>query len=127
MHAVDGLPGKLSAEAEFLRVAGFTRTGSRVRFEVTTDAEVTALVRFDKDLARFERAGDYAAQWRLNRSLALSTRPIRVPTMQSIRGPAEAFAEIGSHLILDQKARQYLPHDLTTYFDAHVFIRQGPE
>lgn len=54
-------------------------------------------------------------------------RPIRVPTMQSIRSPAEAFAEIGSHLVLDQNARKYLPSELTAYFDANVFLCQARE
>jgi hypothetical protein len=92
-----------------------------------TEAEVAALVRFDDDLARFEQSSSWAAQWRLNQTLALGMRPIRVPTMQSIRSPAEAFAEIGSHLILDQNARKYLPSKLTAYFDANVFLRQARE
>jgi len=35
---------------------------------------------------------------------------VRLPSMQSIRGSGEAFAEIGSHLIL--RARTYLPQDV---------------
>ena len=80
---------------------------------------------FEADLVRFERAGDWAAQWKMNRSLALGMRPVRLPTMQSIRGPAEAFAEIGSHLVLDPRARKILVTQIyRAYFDANVFGRQ---
>ncbi len=118
MHAVDDL----SDQAEFMTLVGFVKTGSKWRFDVKTPAEVAALVRFDNELVRLEQAGEWAAQWRLNRTLALAMRPIRVPSMQSIRGPAEAFAEIGSHLILDPNARTYLPRRVTNYFDTNVFL-----
>ena len=48
-------------------------------------------------------------------------RPVRIPSIQAARSPAEAFAEIGSHLILDPLARQYLPKELVDYFDRRVF------
>jgi hypothetical protein len=117
IHAIDDLSG----QPEFLTMVGFQRTGQRWRFRVDTESEVTALVRFDRELAAFERAGDWAAQWRLNRDLALRMRPTRVPTMHSIRGPAEAFADIASHLILDPNARKYLPSLYASYFDSKVF------
>jgi hypothetical protein len=41
--------------------------------------------------------------------------------IQAARSPAEAFAEIGSHLILDPLARRYLPLELVNYFDTRVF------
>ena len=123
MHAVD----EWSTKPEFVSLVGFVRTGERWRFAVKTPDEVTALVRFDKDLASFEKSGDWEAEWRINRTLALGMRPVRVPTMQSIRSPAEAFAEVGSHLILDQAARRYLPSDLVAYFDANVFVGHAPQ
>jgi hypothetical protein len=123
LHAVD----EWSATSEFATLAGFGRTGARWRFEVKTPDEGTAPVRFDKDLACFEKSGDWQAQWRINRTLALGMRPVRVPTLQSIRSPAEAFAEVGSHLILDRTARTYLPTGLADYFDAKVFVSQAPK
>jgi hypothetical protein len=123
LHAVD----EWSATSEFATLAGFATAGPRWRFSVNTPDEVTALSRFHKDLASFEKSGDWQAQWRINRTLALGMRPVRVPTMQSIRSPTEAFAEVGSHLILDRMARKYLPTGLAEYFDAKVFVNQAPK
>jgi hypothetical protein len=69
------------------------------------------------------RAGDRSVDVeRVNRSLALKLRPTRVPSIRATRSPAEAFAEIGAHLVLDPKARTYLPADIVDYFDRHVFV-----
>jgi len=40
--------------------------------------------------------------------------------------PAEAFAEIGAHLMLDPKARAYLPAGAAAYFDREVFVPARP-
>ena len=119
MHAVDDV----SDQAEFAALVGFADAGTRRTFAARTPEDVSALVRFDKELPDLERMGDWAGQWQLNRTLALAMRPIRIPSMQSIRSPAEAFAEIGSHLILDHKARTYLPRRVVEYFSANVFLR----
>lgn len=122
IHAIDDLSG----QPEFLTMLGFRRAGQRWRFAVNTESEIAALVRFDKELAILERAGDWPAQWRLNRDLALNMRPTRVPTMHSVRSPAEAFADIASHLILDPNARKYLPSQYASYFDSNVFASKSP-
>ena len=62
----------------------------------------------------------------LNRSLALKLRPTRVPSIRATRTPAEAFAEIGAHLVLDPKARTYLPADIVAYFDRQIFVAARP-
>jgi hypothetical protein len=118
MHAIDDH----SETSEFLEVAGFVRAGSRWRFSASA-AEAAALTRWDTELPRLEQAGDILELNRLNRKLALDLRPVRVPALTSIRGPAEAFADVGSHLILDDNARTYLPKALVAYFDANVFRR----
>ena len=106
-------------------MVGFQRVGEKWRYRVDTASEVAALVRFDKELLALERSGDAAGQWRLNRSLALNMRPTRVPAMHSIRSPAEAFADIASHLILDPNARTYLPRQYASYFDSNVFASRS--
>jgi hypothetical protein len=121
MHAID----TWSDDAEFLKVAGFIRAGARWRFAVQTPAEVEALTQWDRDLEALEKSGDFVAQLHLNRRLALNLKPIRFPTMDCLRGPAEAFAEIGSHLILDPNARNYLPVELVAYFDRHIFRQRS--
>ena len=63
------------------------------------------------------------------RSLALRLQPVRVPSMRSVANPAEAFAEIGAHLVLDPSARTYLARPVVEYFDVSVFpaLRRAPE
>jgi hypothetical protein len=117
MHAVDDF----STQPEFSKVAGFVRAGARTRFSVDTADDVSTLNQYETELLRLEQARDFVGQWRMNRRLALRMRPIRVPTMQSTRNPAEAFAEIGSHLILDPAAPKYLPSQVVLYFDTNVF------
>jgi hypothetical protein len=121
MHAID----TWSDDPEFLKVAGFIRAGTQWRFAVDTPAEAEALTRWDREVQALEKSGDVVTQRHLNRRLALNLKPIRFPTMSYVRGPAEAFAEIGSHLILDPNARNYLPDDLVAYFDRHVFRQRS--
>lgn len=118
LHAVDDLSGS----SEFLAVVGFTKGGTRWRFAVETAADASVLTQFSDQFAKLGRSGDWERIWRINRSLALQMRPVRVPTMGSIRSPAEAFAEIGSHLVLDGRARGYLLPAVVTFFEKHVFI-----
>ena len=120
MHAVDDQP----VRPQLLKQVGFVQTGQRWRFAVTESADAAVMAEFGREVARFEQAADLASVRRLNRRLALEMRPVRMPTMQSARSPAEAFAEIGSHLILDPGARNYLPRSIVAYFDAQVFA--GP-
>ena len=118
LHALD----EHSGSAAFQKVAGFVQAGSRVRFAVSTPAEVSALSQWAAVIPRLENTEAYVEQRRLNRRLAMDQRPIRIPTMDCIRGPAEAFAEIGSHLILDDNAPRYLPSSVTDYFAREVGI-----
>ena len=115
-HAVDNL----SRTDEFRKLAGFMRAGSAFTFAAGNEADVHALTEFAKYFNSLESPGDWERLWRANRSLALGMKPVRVPTMGSIRSPAEAFAEIGSHLILDPRARTYLPRETVAYFDERV-------
>ena len=121
MHAIDDL----SADLEFVRLAGFTRAGDRWRFTVHNGEEAAALMRYNEEFARLDAAGDFMAKWRLGRATALKMRPIRVPTIHATSRPTEAFAEIGAILALDPNARKYLPRDLVVYFDRYVFGRSA--
>ena len=118
LHALD----EHSAHDAFQKAVGFVQAGSRLRFSVSTPAEVAALSQWAAVIPRLERIEAYVEQRRLNRRLAMDQRPIRIPTMECIRGPAEAFAEIGSHLILDDNAPKYLPSSVTDYFAKAVGI-----
>ncbi len=116
LHALD----EHSAHDPFQKAVGFVQAGSRVRFTVSTTEEVAALSQWEAIIPRLERTEAYVEERRLNRRLAMDQRPIRIPTMDCIRGPAEAFAEIGSHLILDDHAAKYLPPSVTDYFAREV-------
>ncbi len=118
LHALD----EHSGSAEFQKAVGFVQAGSRVRFAVGTPSEVAALSQWAAVIPRLENTEAYVEQRRLNRRLAMNQRPIRIPTMDCIRGPAEAFAEIGSHLVLDDHAAKYLPSSVTDYFAKEVGI-----
>jgi hypothetical protein len=84
--------------------------------------EVLALTRYGDAITRVP-AGNRGEQWRTSRSFALQMRPIRIPSMQSLHRPVEAFSDIGSHLILDRRARRYLPAPVVAYFDQRVLSR----
>jgi hypothetical protein len=115
-HVLDGGTGSLAAA----RLAGFSRSGTGWRFSILTAED--ALV-FNTLSVERAGAGDRLVDVeRVNRSLALKLRPTRVPSIRATRSPAEAFAEIGAHLVLDPKARTYLPADIVDYFDRHVFV-----
>ena len=117
-HALDDGAGSLAMAG----LAGFNRSGTGWHFTILTAED--ALV-FNSVSAVVERAqaGDRSVDVSsLNRSLALKLRPRRVPSIRATRNPAEAFAEIGAHLVLDPKARAYLPADTVAYFDREVFV-----
>lgn len=115
-HVVDSH----SSLPEFLKLAGFDGAGSRLRYGVTTPEEVTILNEWDRELPLLEAKGAFLEQRRLNRALAQRMPGQRLPTLDSIRGPAEAFAEIGSHIVLDRNAPKYLSAEMIQYFKDHV-------
>jgi hypothetical protein len=116
-HAVD----RFSNDPAFMTAAGFVSAGSRWRFSAATVPDMELMLRFEKMQPILESKHDVAGLSRLNRQLALARRPVRVPSMRAVTNPAEAFAEIGSHLIIDARARRYLRKDLVRYFDERVF------
>jgi hypothetical protein len=118
-HAIDDLSGR----PEFAEMAGFVRAGTQWRYAIRSQAEATALTAFDNELLRMEQSRSFREEPYLNRRLAMALQPVQYPTMQATRSPAEAFAEIGSHLILDPRAREYLPPKVVEFFSMRVFAR----
>jgi hypothetical protein len=112
----------VSESAEFAALIGFVSAGAKLRFAASTESEVLALTRYGDAITRVP-AGNRVELWRTSRSFALQMRPVRIPSMQSLQSPGEAFADIGSHLILDRRARRYLPKQIVAYFDKHVLSR----
>jgi hypothetical protein len=62
----------------------------------------------------------YADAWARDRSFATSL-PVPVPRLQSLVTPAESFADILAHLILDPTAREYLQPQVVQWFEKNVF------
>ena len=119
MHAVD----TLSDNPEFLSAVGFVRAGARWRYSATDPDAVTALMRWETERVTLEQRQDYRSLRRLNRELAINARSIGLPSMQAVRSPAEAFAEIGSYLVIDEAAAKHLPDEIVTLFQREVFDR----
>ncbi len=117
LHAID----IWSWRPDFARTMGFVNSEGRWGYVVTGLENAIAMAQFDKELARVRSLGSHVAELRINRQFALDMRPVGLPTMQARKSPSEAFAEIGSHLILDPGARKYLPEPIVRLFDERVF------
>jgi hypothetical protein len=120
-HAID----RQSGLSPFRKLAGFVAAGSSVRFGVSSATNAQAFAEHDIQFKELLKSRDAIGLWAANRRFALNMRPVRVPSIQSARSPGEAFAEIGSHLVLVPRARKYLPSELVTYFDREVFSSLG--
>jgi hypothetical protein len=123
MHTLDGV----SRRTDIRALLGFVRAGARWRFAAATASQVAALTDFHREFARLARVKDRPGMWQANRRFALQMQPVRVPTMSGVRAPEEAFAEIGAHLILDSRAREYLPKEVVSYFEEQVFAQFKPK
>jgi hypothetical protein len=64
--------------------------------------------------------GRYDEAWSRDREFATSL-PNPLPRLQSLVTPAESFADIVAHLILDPTAREYLAPPVVEWVEKHVF------
>jgi hypothetical protein len=121
-HVLDQGKGSLA----LANLAGFSRSATGWHFSILS-AEDALIFNSLRAAGERVRGGDQSIDvLRLERSLALKLRHTRVPSIRATRNPAEAFAEIGAHLVLDPTARAYLPADIVAYFDRQVFVRAPP-
>ena len=67
-------------------------------------------------------SNDYVGALEVNRRWATSFIKNPLPSMQAWTNLQEAFAEIGSHLLLEPASRQYLRQDVLDYFDQRVML-----
>jgi hypothetical protein len=63
--------------------------------------------------------GRYADAWDADRAFATSLA-VPLPRMQALASPAETFADVLSHLVLDPTAREYLAPATLAWFDRHI-------
>src|SRR5262245_10640577 len=106
VHAMD-LHQRYSGTAEFRRVA---RLGMPVAQQRIAD-------QVNIERAQLNGEGRYEAAWQASRSFALITMRGRFPSVQSLDGYREAFAEFGAHLVLDPNARRRLEPRPILYFE----------
>jgi hypothetical protein len=64
--------------------------------------------------------GRYGEAWTRDRSFA-TAMAFPLPTIQSLVGPGETFADILAHLILDSRASTYLKPHVVAWFETNVF------
>jgi hypothetical protein len=74
---------------------------------------------FAETLTLYAR-GRYLDAWTRDRGFA-TTLAVPLPRIQSLATPAEAFADILAHLILDSTARSYLKPSVVAWFESDVF------
>jgi hypothetical protein len=116
VHAFDDR--KTSAEAGFPSVAGWTFQNSR--WEYTRPFNWSAYSGVFSDASRLYAGGRYDEAWARDRSFAMSLA-FPLPTIQSLATPAESFADILAHLIVDPKAPGYLHPELVQWFERKMF------
>ena len=109
VHAID-LQQRYSGTAEFRRVArlGMPIAQQRIADQVNVERE------------RLNGEGRYEAAWQASRTFGVVTMRGRFPTVQTLDGYREAFAEFGAHLVLDPKARRRLEPRVILYFERAV-------
>jgi hypothetical protein len=114
-HTFDGPTHVLSSPPAFWREAGFIQTANgRLRFNLTPK---------ERDILKPFAEGepldcDDSTRWA--RAYAVQTLG-RAPSTTALISPKEAFAEIGSHLVLDPNAKRYVSPALRAYFERVVF------
>jgi hypothetical protein len=118
-HAID----EWSHTDEFAKTVGFVRSASgewQIPAFFDTQEEQNSYTRLMAQIPELDRLDGVEDLWQLSRRLALRMKPVRLPAMLAGRSPSEAFAEIGAHLIMDDRARSYLPPDVVAFFDSRV-------
>jgi hypothetical protein len=124
-HALDEHGDLFSSGVDFRALVGLEPRGNGWLFTGATTAQVdehdlrvaelnTLMLANSDPLSEHEQSRNYA--------LGLSRG---FPSMDSLQNPAEAFAEIGSYLILDSRARTYMKPAVIEYFEASVFASLG--
>ena len=117
LHALDDV----STTPEFAAMVGFVHATGRWRFGASTAEDALALTRIAEDSKQAEQTGEFVALERLIRRRARQMMPVRIPSMRAARSPSEAFAEIGSHLVLDPGAKRYLSRPIVRFFESEIF------
>ena len=114
IHAFDDRKG--STDIGFTSVSGWVFRNNRWEYAHPVSGYNGV---FAESLTLYGR-GRYGEAWTRDRTFATSlTFPL--PTIQSLAGPSESYADILAHLIVDSRATAYLNRDVVAWFEGNVF------
>jgi hypothetical protein len=116
IHAYDDR--ERSIDREFTALAGWKFENGRWAYQNRVSWSAYNGV-YAETLTLYARAR-YADAWERDRTFATSLA-FPLPRIQSLVTPAEAFADILSHLILDPTSRDYLAPSMVEWFERRVF------
>lgn len=116
IHAYDNRTR--STERDFTSLAGWAF--DKGEWQYTNRVGISAYNGVYADTVTLYARGRYAEAWTRDRAFATAL-PVAVPRLQSLVTPAESFADILAHLILDPSAREYLQPKMVAWFEQHVF------
>jgi hypothetical protein len=116
VHAFDDRKG--STELGFASVAGWVFRNDR--WEYAHPVSISAYTGVYAETLTLYARGRHGEAWTRDRSFA-TTLLFPLPTIQSLSGPGESFADILAHLIVDEKAATYLKPHVIEWFESKVF------
>ena len=120
-HAIDDHGERFSmVNDEFASLLGLVHTDNGWRRINVTESEEQIQHDVANRITQLLTKNQYEDAWNAGRVYA--TRPdIALPSMRALDSPAEAFAEIGAHLLLDPTVATYLKPQVIDYFRDRVF------
>ena len=121
VHAFDDR--KRSTAEEFTALTGWRL--EKGRWQYTNRVSYSAYSGVYAETLTLYARGRYEDAWTRDREFATSL-PVAVPRIQSLVTPAETFADVVAHLILDPTAREYLSPALVAWVQKNVFAPRPP-
>jgi hypothetical protein len=120
-HAIDDHGERFSmVNGEFASLIGLVYIDHGWRRINVTESEEHIQYDIANRIKQLLTQNQYEEAWNAGRVYA--TRPeIALPSMRALDSPAEAFAEIGAHLLLDPTVATYLKPQVIDYFRDRVF------
>src|SRR5262245_5272007 len=120
-HAIDDQGQRFSmANDEFASLIGLIYIDNGWRRINATESEEQIQYDVANRIKQLLTKNQYEDAWNTGRVYA--TRPeIALPSIRALDSPAEAFAEIGAHLLLDPAVATYLKPQVIDYFRDRVF------
>ena len=120
-HAIDDHGERFSmVNDEFASLIGLVHTDNGWKRINVTESEEHIQHDLANRITQLLTKNQYEDAWNTGRVYA--TRPeIALPSIRALDSPAEAFAEIGAHLLLDPTVATYVKPQVIDYFRDRVF------